>query len=116
MTMYLDLRAANLAANWELVRLRYESQPVSFGSNTPVGTAGVALAVPARAKEMASVARMRVIRADIVSSLDVDALATGGAPVSYARSRPASLSRGITQSLIAGARRGAGSSGHQRIA
>ena len=37
-----------MAANWELVRLRYESQPVSFGSNTLVGTAGVALAVLAK--------------------------------------------------------------------
>src|SRR5918992_5160564 len=71
MTMYSDLRAANLAANWELVRSRYESQPVSFGSNTPVGTAGVALAALAKARQAARVARMRVIRADIVSSLDV---------------------------------------------
>src|SRR5262245_43472668 len=74
MTMYFAFRAANLEANWELVRLRYESQPVSSGSNTLVGTAGVALAVPARARVAARVARMRVIRGDIVSSLD------GGCP------------------------------------
>src|SRR5918992_5014548 len=87
MTMYSDLRAANLAANWELVRSRYESQPVSFGSNAPVGTAGVALAGLAKARQAARVARMRVIRVDIVSSLDVDVRSTGEPRVSYARLR-----------------------------
>src|SRR5918999_3435590 len=87
MTMYSDLRAANLPANWELVRSRYESQPVSFGWNTLVGTAGVALAGLAKARQAARVARMRAIRADIVSSLDVDVRSTGVPPVSYARRR-----------------------------
>ena len=70
--MWSSFRAANLAANWELVRLRYENQPVSFGSKTLVGTAGVALAGLAKARHAARAPRMRVVRADIVSSLDVD--------------------------------------------